>query len=388
MFKNISAEFQKVNDDTNKIKEFVVNNLFSVNSPNSLFKKVIDDFRNKKDDSDKACFAFVDSILDKNSGVLGTQGIGLLLNDKSLQGDKMKVKRLTLEFIINSARGQISKKIGYDQKKDFTRAGKGFKDKKYLPGLKDLLLKREGNTSSPTTSAGKPGEGTNVQNTNSTTTTTNNSNSSGTNTENTNQPTSGSNVNASIRYLYTSILNEADAPVNNAGSTSANSSGNINKVIEWVNNSIIGDMSNTVKSMKEDDIKAYVNKGGGSNVGEYKQGDMVTYKMKYFKEGVAPDQQKDMVGTKKIERIEGENIIFKDKDGKEFIKTKDQIIGKAEGDENDGQESAVVGELKQKLSSIKSDSNKMNMVNQVVDLVNSPEGEQKIKSILPNKAAA
>jgi hypothetical protein len=28
------------------------------------------------------------------------------------------------------------------------------------------------------------------------------------------------------------------------------------------------------------------------------------------------------------------------------------------------------------------------MVNQVVDLVNSPEGEQKIKSILPNKAAA
>ena len=50
---------------------------------------------------DDKAFGLIDALLNKDTGVLGKQGIGMLFNDKSLQGENMKTKRLTIEFIIN-----------------------------------------------------------------------------------------------------------------------------------------------------------------------------------------------------------------------------------------------------------------------------------------------
>ena len=118
IFKSISAKIQKMNDDPNKIKEFITTDLLNVSSTDSLFKKEEDKFRTDKKIDDETCFNLIDSILNKDSGIFGKQGIGLLLNDKSLQGDKMKVKRLTLEYIIGTARDQVIKKLKFDQKKN------------------------------------------------------------------------------------------------------------------------------------------------------------------------------------------------------------------------------------------------------------------------------
>ena len=72
-------------------------------------------------DNEKA-FGLIDAILNKDTGVLGKQGIGMLFNDKSLQGDNMKTKRLTVEYIINVTRDQLSKSLKYDQKKNQIKA--------------------------------------------------------------------------------------------------------------------------------------------------------------------------------------------------------------------------------------------------------------------------
>ena len=290
MWKKAVAELQKIQDDPNKIKEYIATNTIP-----SIFKKEFDNFRTTKESKiyeadtpstnndnptstssiDEKAFGLIDSILNKDTGAFGKQGIGMLFSDKSLQGDKMKVKRISFEFIINSARDQVIKKIKYDQKKNIQRSQDGtkFVDMNYLPSFKDMLLKTK------------------------------------------NEPTAASE--------------------------------NIETIIKWVTTNIQGDMTNIVKAVREDDIKSAVQKGGGSVTNNgYKPGDMVRYKMKDYEEGVEPDQQKDKIGTKQILKIEGDNFTFKDKDGKEFTKTKEQIIGKAEGNDNDG--NGVVDKLKDK----------------------------------------
>ena len=301
IFKTISAKIQKMNDDPNKIKEFITTDLLNVSSADSLFKKEEDKFRTDKKIDDETCFNLIDSILNKDSGIFGKQGIGLLLNDKSLQGDKMKVKRLTVEYIIGTARDQVIKKLKYDQKKNIERKDNGFIDKNYLPTFKDMLLKNKTDQSA---------------------------------------------------------LNQ-----------------NIENVIKWVNTYIADDMVNIVKAIKEDDINAFVKKGGGT-MGEYKVGDTVRYKMKEYEDGVEPDQQKEKIGTKKIEKIENDVYTFKDKNGIEFTKTKDQILGKAEAEEGGdiGQEQT---QLKQELGKIKDDPTKMGKVLKYTNFLTDPANTNK-----------
>ena len=226
----------------------------------------------------------------------------MLFNDKSLQGDNMKTKRLTIEFIINVTRDQLSKSLKYDQKK------KGA-DKDYLPTFKELLAKtKDGNTNDRTQ--------------------------------------------------------------------------NVENIIKWVETNIRDVMINNIKAVREDDIKNYIQKSGGT-VGVYNVGDMVKYKRDGFIEGNSPDNQRDKVDTKEILRIDGSNYVFKDKTGREFTRTKEQIIGKKDGDQGNEQDGAeVVDDLKNKLSQIKQDPAKMAAINKIVDLINQPGGLDKINKLV------
>ena len=377
-FKKIAAELQKLENDPNKIKEYVITNIIP-----TLFKQETDNFRklattNQADNQqqqnasvfnyinrkymlfeadnpvnttanqqqgakpnankngnkngntnqqqggntnnqqqqqqnkdqqptsntslDDKAFGLIDAILNKDTGVLGKQGIGMLFNDKSLQGDNMKTKRLTIEFIINVTRDQLSKSLKYDQKK------KGA-DKDYLPTFKELLAKtKDGNTNDRTQ--------------------------------------------------------------------------NVENIIKWVETNIRDVMINNIKAVREDDIKNYIQKSGGT-VGVYNVGDMVKYKRDGFIEGNSPDNQRDKVDTKEILRIDGSNYVFKDKTGREFTRTKEQIIGKKDGDQGNEQDGAeVVDDLKNKLSQIKQDPAKMAAINKIVDLINQPGGLDKINKLV------
>jgi hypothetical protein len=302
----------------NKIKEYLISDLI----PN-LFKQESDNFRksfNKNENllleaeeaeqqpqntnNDEKYFAFIDSLLNKDTGVLGKQGIGLLFNDRSLQGDKMKVKRITMEYIIGNARDQVIKVLKYDKPKNIERNEKGFVDMNYLPSFKQIIAK--------------------------------------------------SNTNNNDR--------------NNL----------IENVINWINTNIRDVIIKNINAIREDDITAYVKKFVG-NISEYKIGDLVSYKMKGYDESKPQDQQKNLVGSKNIERIQGDNYIFKDKNGAEFTKTKEDILGKVEGNENDGNTS---NDLDSKISGIKKDQKKMDALNKLVNVLNSDGGVDKINKLI------
>ncbi len=328
-FKKVAADLLKLENDPNKIKEYLVANVIP-----SIFKQETDNFlktASKKEsfifeqdnpidtsqnlppkqdnknqttpndkpsintDLDEKAFGLIDALLNKDSGVLGKQGIGMLFNDKSLQGEDMKPKRLTVEYIINNVRNSLAKSLKYDQKRNIERKDDKFIDTNYLPTFKEALSK--GN--------------------------------------------------------------------------------NPETIVKWIETNIRDVMINNIKAIKEDDIRAYLQKSGVTS-SDYKVGDTVKYKMNGFVEGTDPKEQQDKVGELPIVKIEGDNYTFKDKKGAEFVKTKDKILGKSEGNEQDGQ---IVDDIKTKLGKIKDDRTKMAAIDKVVNLINQPGGIDKINKL-------
>lgn len=138
LWKKLSAELEKIDNDPNNIKEFVANQILNPTSNNSIFKNELVKFRANKTLNDQAIFDFMTEIFDKTTGVLGVQGIGNLFNTTSLKGEKMKGKRLAVEYIINTTRDYMIKKLKFDQKKDnstIRKRGK-FVDTNWLGPLK------------------------------------------------------------------------------------------------------------------------------------------------------------------------------------------------------------------------------------------------------------
>ena len=328
LWTKFAADMQKLEDDPNKIKEYINTKVIPtiINKEVDKFKETVTkapktaptqsgtvsstlasynyDLKyvpiyeadattpaNKASDGD--VFNLIDGILNKDNGLLGTKGIGVLFNDKSLQGDKMKTKRLSFEYIITTARDQISKNIKYDQKHNIDRNenGEGFVDKTYLPTLKEVMIKNDNN---------------------------------------------------------------------------------LDVIIGWVKTNITDALIGAVKATREDDIKAAVAKGGVQ--ADYKVGDNVRYKMKTFVEGTEPDKQKNNIGTKKIDKIEGDKYYFTDTKGVAFTKTKDQIIDKVEGDETSGNDAE---NLKTELGKIKANPQMMKDVLDFVKFKEDPNNKNK-----------
>lgn len=138
LWKKLSAELEKIDNDPNNIKEFVANQILNPTSNNSIFKNELAKFRANKTLNDQAIFDFMTEIFDKTTGVLGVQGIGNLFNTPALKGEKMKGKRLAVEYIINTTSDYMIKKLKFDQKKDnstIRKRGK-FVDTNWLGPLK------------------------------------------------------------------------------------------------------------------------------------------------------------------------------------------------------------------------------------------------------------
>ena len=343
IFKKMAAQIQKLNDDPNTIKDFILKNLLDPNSQTSLFKKELENFTTDSESKpvdDAACFKLIDSILNKDSGVLGKQGIGTLLADKALQGDNQKTKRITIEYIINTARDQVSKKIGYDPSK--------VKDANYIKGL-NIFKAQTGAVTGATTGnvssavvynytfmqkiyeleeTGQPGAP-----------------QPGAPQGGAEKPQPGAGTIDAKKA--TDAVKKDGAPDGTENTNAPATNEKVETVKKWVTDNIINTMNAYVKAIKEDDIKAAVAKGGAS-VSEYKVGDFVKYKMKGFNPKLNAEQQTDLVNTKKIDKIEGDTYFFTDDKGVPFQKTKEDIIGKVEG--NDGPE---VVDLKTELGKIK-----------------------------------
>jgi len=102
--------------------------------------------------------------------------------------------------------------------------------------------------------------------------------------------------------------------------------------------------------------------GGEGATAEYKVGDTVMHlkqgKEKKDFDALTDDEKKkptegkaaEVIGVKKIEKIEGDKYTFKDKEGNEFTKVKDEIVGLADAEKVEGQEDLVkkLGEIKSK----------------------------------------
>lgn len=138
MWKKAISEIEKIGNDVNSIKEYVVNNTLNPKDDTSPLNKIIKDFSILKTANDQACMDLIVNLLDPATGALGKQGIGLLFNDKSLQGDKLKVKRVSIEYIVSESRNKTISDIKYQT--DATKRNVKLTDKTYLPDLKKILL--------------------------------------------------------------------------------------------------------------------------------------------------------------------------------------------------------------------------------------------------------
>ena len=147
LFKKMTDEINKLENDPNKIKDYVVNNMLNFKSANSLFKTEYDNFiKNTKKLTDQAgqidaVKNFINEIMGPKNGILGDAGINKLFTDKSMQGDKIKPKRIAIQFIINTTRNAVAKSIAYNPANlKFERNETGqFIDKTILKGIKAIL---------------------------------------------------------------------------------------------------------------------------------------------------------------------------------------------------------------------------------------------------------
>ena len=134
--------------------------------------------------------------------------------------------------------------------------------------------------------------------------------------------------------------------------------------------------------------KEIMGKVEGEETVEYKVGDVVIYlrrkKKKEEFDALTDDEKKkptegkakNIVGVKKIEKIEGDKVTFLDKDGKPTIsKTLKEIIGKIEG-QVEGEE-----DLQKKLGDLKEKPEELKKVSKYVDFMSDEKNKVKAEEI-------
>jgi hypothetical protein len=138
------------------------------------------------------------------------------------------------------------------------------------------------------------------------------------------------------------------------------------------------------KSLTDEEVKNLFSKiGGGAPALDLKPGDVVIYLLKgktkeEYDAKKKPEEQKEVVGVKKIEKVEGDKVTFLDKDGKPtIIKTKAEVMGKSEA--------APAGENAKKaqeaLGKIKADEEKMGKVASFAEFIQNDANKDKVAEI-------
>jgi hypothetical protein len=321
LWKKMAAEIAKLDNDPNKIKEYIINNTLNSDSKNSVFANQFAKFKQNKTLNDQVVFDFINEILNKDTGVLGKQGIGNLFNDPSLKGDKIKGKRIAFEYIINTARNYITKKIKYDQKKNIERKNNKFVDTNYLGGLKQVMPDPQ----------------------------------------------------------------KLD----------------MNKISTWIKTNVFIDMQNFVKSIREDDIKAAMAKGGitAEASGEvftsygWKSWDEAKDKQVYYKrdgwdENKKAEEQGNLMAVGKVTNINnagGELTVYNDNIKKEIAKKFDQIVSKEIGDKVSAIKIAGASgdeqKLKDSLGKLKAEPAKIGKVLSYTNFIQDPANADKAAQI-------
>jgi hypothetical protein len=138
------------------------------------------------------------------------------------------------------------------------------------------------------------------------------------------------------------------------------------------------------KSLTDEEVKSMYSKLAADAKGgeEFKVGDSVIYLLKdKKKEQYDPkkkaEEQTDIVGVKKIEKIDGDKYFFKTTDGKDFFKTKIEIMGKSET-EQAGENAKKVADT---LGKIKQDEEKMGKVATFAQFIQNDANKDKIAEI-------
>lgn len=324
LWKKMAAEIAKLDNDPNKIKDYIINNTLNSDFKNSVFANEFAKFKQNKTPNDQVVFDFINEILNKDTGVLGKQGIGNLFNDPSLKGDKMKGKRIAFEYIINTARNYITKKIKYDQKKNIERKNNKFVDTNYLVGLKQVM--------------------------------------------------------PDPQKLV------------------------MDKISTWIKTNVFIDMQNFVKSIREDDIKAAMAKGGitaetggeifssyGWKTWEEGKDKQVYYQRDGWDENKKAEEQGNLMAVGKITNVindpnaANQLTIFNDNIKKEISKRFDQIVSKEIGDEVSAIKvaggSGDEQKLKDSLGKLKAEPAKIGKVLSYTTFIQDPANADKVNQI-------
>lgn len=132
---------------------------------------------------------------------------------------------------------------------------------------------------------------------------------------------------------------------------------------------------------------------GAAATEEYKVGDSVIHLKKDKKkeewDALTDEEKKDpngekakeIVGVHKIEKIDGDNFTFKDSKGVDFIKTKADILGKAEGGESGEEDLDSFHLTVKKLGDMKSKPEELKKVSSYVDFIGKEENKAKVEEI-------
>lgn len=137
MWNKAITELEKIGNDPNNVKDYVLNNTLNLKDDTNVFSQLIKDFTALPGANDQACLDLISNMLDKETGSLGKQGIGILLSDKKLQGDDMKAKRRMLEYIINTSRDKVINELKFQT--DAKKRNVSLDDANHLPDLKKAL---------------------------------------------------------------------------------------------------------------------------------------------------------------------------------------------------------------------------------------------------------
>jgi hypothetical protein len=314
------------NPSTENLRKWVDDNPFNASSDTFLFKSIMDEFKKKEDANNEDCLSLIDKILDPESGAMGKSGLQPLY-DNLLQAFGKNVAPIeTVKFIIETIRNRAIKdykyaggqefKVGVDAKIDPNNKKMDLKDASHLPDYKKVL------------------------------------------------ETAGED-------------NKKRKEV----------------AIQWVEKTLITRLDKYASEVTDDQVNEYLKSknieatGGG---GEYKEGETVVYKRDKFNEeewkkltdddkkktneGKMKElQDKEMIGIKKISKVEGDKISFEDAD---FTKEKVDILMKIEVDQNDEAKKAA-----ESLGKIKEDPDKMKTVASLADMLSDDTKKDKVEQI-------
>lgn len=255
-----------------QLDEWIEKNIFNPTSPNYLFKNITEEFKKKPEANDQDCLTLVENILDPETGALGKQGLQPLYDNLSKAFEKNQAPLNTIQYYFTTVRNRAIKDYKYAGGPDAGKVDPKNKkmeltDQTHLPDLKKILQ--------------------------------------------------GAGEDKKKKKEIT---------------------------LNWVEKTLIPKLLKYVQEIKPEDVTKYLETKGIKGGVTYKIGDTVIYKREKFDETkwkVLTDDDKknpnegkmkelidgEMIGIKKITKIEGDKINFEDT---AFTKTSDDILMKTE----------------------------------------------------------